>query len=136
MEELWRVRMQRLKMTARGLGYIGLLLAALAVAGEAEAQATMPMPAQTSRPAPQTPIGPLDAAGNPDQVRLDEMRLRQLSDDRRKKLVADTDRLLELATQLKVAMDAATKNEMSVEVIRKADEIERLAHSVKERMKQ
>jgi hypothetical protein len=94
------------------------------------------MPAPNSPTMPQTPMGPPDAAGNPDQVRLDEMRLRQLSDERRKKLLADTDRLLELATQLKVAMDAATKNEMSVEVIRKADEIERLAHSVKERMKQ
>jgi hypothetical protein len=111
-----------------------VLLAAIAMADAAGAQSTMPAP--NSPAMPQAPIGPAGGVNGADQVRLDEMRLRQLNDDRRKKLVADTDRLLELATQLKVAMDAATKNEMSVEVIRKADEIERLAHSVKERMKQ
>jgi hypothetical protein len=121
-------------MKAVGSGHAAVLLAAMAVAGAARAQSTMPAP--NSPAMPQAPIGPAGAVNGGDQMRLDEMRLRQLNDDRRKKLVADTDRLLELATQLKVAMDAATKNEMSVEVIRKADEIERLAHSVKERMKQ
>jgi len=55
--------------------------------------------------------------------------------DRQKRLVADTDKLLELATDLKEQVGKSTKDTLSVDVIKKADEIEKLAHSVKERMK-
>jgi hypothetical protein len=55
--------------------------------------------------------------------------------DRQKRLVADTDKLLSLATDLKQQVDKTTKDTMSVDVIKKAEEIEKLAHSVKERMK-
>ena len=49
--------------------------------------------------------------------------------------MADTDKLLALATDLKAQVDKSTKDTLSVDVIKKADEIEKLAHSVKERMK-
>jgi len=55
--------------------------------------------------------------------------------DRQKRLVADTDKLLALATDLKEQVDKTNKQILSVDVIKKADEIEKLAHSVKERMK-
>src|SRR6202051_2886657 len=57
------------------------------------------------------------------------------NNDRQKRLVADTDKLLALATDLKAQVDKSTKDTLSVDVIKKADEIEKLAHSVKERMK-
>jgi hypothetical protein len=63
----------------------------------------------------------------------DMEKLRNL--ERQKKLVADTERLLSLATELKTDMDKTTKDTLSLDVVRKADEIEKLAHSVKERMK-
>jgi len=52
-----------------------------------------------------------------------------------KRLVADTDKLLALATDLKAQVDKSTKDTLSVDVIKKAEEIEKLARSVKERMK-
>ncbi|HWE86390.1 MAG TPA: hypothetical protein VG267_15710 [Terracidiphilus sp.] len=55
------------------------------------------------------------------------MRLKQISDD--------AARLLELATELKTAVDKTNKDTLSVDVIRKADTIERLAKGVKEKMK-
>jgi hypothetical protein len=55
--------------------------------------------------------------------------------DRQKRLVADTEKLLALATDLKAQVDKSTKDTLSVDVIKKADEIEKLARSVKERMK-
>ena len=55
--------------------------------------------------------------------------------DRQKRLVADTDKLLALATELKQDVDKTNKDVLSVDVIKKAEEIEKLAHSVKERMK-
>lgn len=55
--------------------------------------------------------------------------------ERQKRLVQDTDKLLALATDLKQEVDKTNKDVLSVEVIKKAEEIEKLAHSVKERMK-
>ncbi len=55
--------------------------------------------------------------------------------ERQAKLKADTDKLLELATQLKQQVDKSNENVLSLDVIKKAQEIEKLAHSVQERMK-
>ena len=57
------------------------------------------------------------------------------NNDRQKRLVADTDKLLVLATDLKAQVDKSNKDTLSVGVIKKAEEIEKLARSVKERMK-
>jgi hypothetical protein len=56
--------------------------------------------------------------------------------ERQKRLVSDTERLLALATDLKQEVDKTNKDILSVDVIKRADEIEKLAHSVKERMKE
>ena len=56
-------------------------------------------------------------------------------DDRRKRLRADTAKLLELSTELKEQVDKTSKDELSIDVVRKAAEIEKLARDVKERMK-
>ncbi len=54
---------------------------------------------------------------------------------REQDLKKDTAKLLQLATELKHYVDKTNENTLSVEVIKKADEIEKLAHSVKEKMK-
>ena len=58
------------------------------------------------------------------------------NDARHKRMEADAAKLLELSTELKADVDKAGKDELSLEVMRKAEEIEKLAHDVKERMKQ
>ncbi len=50
-------------------------------------------------------------------------------------LKKDTDRLLELATELKQSVDKSTKDTLSLEVIKKAEEVEKLAKKVKEKMR-
>lgn len=55
--------------------------------------------------------------------------------ERQAALKRDTDKLLDLATQLKQYVDKTNENVMSVEVIKKAEEIEKLAKSVKDKMK-
>lgn len=54
---------------------------------------------------------------------------------RQQDIKKDTDKLLELATELKQSVDKSNENTMSVDVIKKAEEIEKLAHTVKEKMK-
>jgi hypothetical protein len=81
------------------------------------------------------PGDPMDPESNPLDPHRAERQAKLQNVDRQKRLIADTDKLLALATDLKQQVDKTTKDTMSVDVIKKADEIEKLAHSVKERMK-
>jgi hypothetical protein len=78
---------------------------------------------------------------NPDD-REDEMRAKLEKDmakkanrERQAQLHRDTDTLLKLATELKQYVDKSNENTLSLDVVKKAEEIEKLAHSVKEKMK-
>jgi hypothetical protein len=51
--------------------------------------------------------------------------------ERQKKLAADTDKLLALATDLKKEVDKTNKDILSVDVVKKAEEIEKLARNMK-----
>jgi hypothetical protein len=55
--------------------------------------------------------------------------------ERKRQIADDSAKLLKLAAELKAEVDKTTKDTLSLSVIRKCDEIERLAHSVKEKMK-
>jgi hypothetical protein len=66
---------------------------------------------------------------------LEARRARQLNLQRQKDIRDDTQRLFQLATELKEAVDKSNENVLSLEVIRKAEEVEKLAHKVKEKMK-
>lgn len=55
--------------------------------------------------------------------------------ERKKQIADDSVRLLKLAADLKAEVDKTTKDMLSLKVIRRADEIEKLAHDVKEKMK-
>ena len=50
-------------------------------------------------------------------------------------LKSDTDKLLKLSVELKAYVDKSDENVLSINVIKKADEIEKLAKSVKDKMK-
>ena len=64
----------------------------------------------------------------------ERMALRR-NDDRQKQLVADTDKLLLLAQELHDAVAKSNKDELSIPVMKRSEEIEKLAKSVKERMR-
>jgi len=54
---------------------------------------------------------------------------------RQQDIQKDTDKLLELATELKQAVDKSDENTLSLDVIKKAEQIEKLAKQVKDKMK-
>jgi hypothetical protein len=60
---------------------------------------------------------------------------RRANEQRQLELRRDADKLLQLTNELKEYVDKTNENILSLEVIRKAEEIERLAKSVKEKMK-
>ncbi len=54
---------------------------------------------------------------------------------RQQEIKKDTDQLLELATELKQYVDKTNENIISLDVIKKAEQIEKLAKNVKDKMK-
>ncbi|MGA9391444.1 MAG: hypothetical protein WBV69_13470 [Candidatus Sulfotelmatobacter sp.] len=60
---------------------------------------------------------------------------KKANQERQAALRADTDKLLKLASELKQYVDKTNENMLSIEVLKKAEEIEKLAHSVKDKMK-
>ena len=60
---------------------------------------------------------------------------KKLNENRQQDIKKDTDKLLQLATELKQYVDRTNENILSMDVVKKAEEIEKLAHTVREKMK-
>ncbi len=54
---------------------------------------------------------------------------------RHEDLKKDTDKLLQLATDLKLAVDKSNEQTLSIDVLKKADEVEKLAKQIQRKMK-
>jgi hypothetical protein len=84
------------------------------------------------------PVPPFGETPNPNdpmqRQRLEKME-KARNADRQKQLQRDTDKLLTLAKELKDEVDKSNKDTLSVDVVKKAAEIEKLAKSVKDRMR-
>ncbi len=107
------------------------------------------LPLSAAGPASQMPTLPdashatPDAASDP-QVRNDRSPLDQDMEHKMEKarreqryrdLKRDAEKLLELATELKQYVDKSGENVLSLEVLKKADQMEKLARDLKNRMK-
>ncbi|HEY6767317.1 MAG TPA: hypothetical protein VI386_21365 [Candidatus Sulfotelmatobacter sp.] len=68
-------------------------------------------------------------------ARLARDMAKRANQERAVAVKTDTERLLKLAVELKAFVDKSNENVLSVDVIRKAEEIEKLAHSVRDKMK-
>jgi hypothetical protein len=101
-----------------------LLLTGVSVAGQ------NPAP-QQHRPDGGPPITDEDQA----RERLTSDMAKKAAKERAAALKTDADKLLKLSVELKQYVDKADENVLSLDVIKKADEIEKLARSVKEKMK-
>jgi len=91
----------------------------------------------TSPPPPPPPIReqipPADA--DEAQRRAVKEMAKKANLQRQAILKSDTEKLVKLAGELKDYVDKSNENVLSLDVMKKADEIEKLAHSVKEKMK-
>jgi hypothetical protein len=97
----------------------------------------IPTVAQNQQPPPPRPtdIGVAPADGDEARERIEHDMAKKAAKDRVAALKSDTDKLLKLSVELKSYVDKSDENVLSLEVIRKAEEIEKLARSVKEKMK-
>jgi hypothetical protein len=73
---------------------------------------------------------------DPAQKELQDRMFRAANKKRQQDIRDETDKLFQLATELKAAVDKTDENVLSLEVVRKADEVEKLAKKVKEKMRE
>jgi hypothetical protein len=128
-------------------GYAAVLLAGIVLSGavlmgalQAVAQhAAQSSQQQSSGNQPAHEQGPSPVSSPPPQAvpssQSGTQSLGGVSTDRKKQIADESANLLKLATDLKAEVDKTTKDTLSINVIRKADQIEKLAHNVKEQMK-
>lgn len=112
------------------------------MSGQRSGVGTAPSPMQNPVPtAGQGSMGGLPSINGHNDVpdtlgpRMQEQQAKSRNSERQRKLVEDTARLLALASDLKQQMGNTNNDAMSADMVRKAEEIERLAKSVRERMK-
>ena len=113
---------------------VGLVLGGYV--GAAGAQGVGQTPGFPPSPSSSRRAGPLDDPGTP---RLPASATEKMAiarnDERQKRLQADTAQLLALATKLKEDVDKTDKYTLSLDVVKRTAEIEKLAKSIRERMK-
>jgi hypothetical protein len=107
-----------------------VLLSLLAFQEVSFAQQPQPQPPPIMRP-----NGPVEEPGPSIPTQVQKEMEKRANAQRQAELKRDTDRLLKLSTELKDYVDKTNENVLSLEVIKKAEEIEKLAHSVKTKMK-
>jgi hypothetical protein len=72
---------------------------------------------------------------DPLEKQVERDRAKKLNKDRQEAIKRDTDKLLALATELKMYVDKSNEHVLSIDVVRKAEEIEKLARHIREKMK-
>ena len=93
--------------------------------------------AQDAKPAQSAPANTAQAVDAKTSSGKDSKGQKGSAETERKKQIADESaELLTMALALKAEVDKTTKDTLSLNVIKKADQIEKLAKSVKEKMKQ
>ena len=110
------------------LAFLFFLIASPAIPGQRQPQLPeiSPPPGSQRRPPENEPSVPPEM-----QKRMEK----QANQQRQTELKRDADKLFKLSTELKEYVDKSNENILSLDVIKKADEIEKLAHSVKTKMR-
>ncbi len=80
-------------------------------------------------------VPPNTETGDNVQQQMAHDLAKKVNEQRQKTLIDDTDKLVKLAGELKDYVDKSNADVLSLDVIKKADQIEKLARSVKEKMK-
>ena len=110
----------------RSIGFLLLVFSLCTLPGRS-------FPQTPGIPMPGPPTKNEDEPSVPSDMQKDMEKKANLR--RQADLKRDTEKLLKLSTELKEYVDKTNESVMSLDVIKKADEIEKLAHSVKMKMR-
>jgi hypothetical protein len=110
-----------------------LCFSLLSLLSSAQSRNVPPAGAPPTPPGTEISVAPADEDDG--RQRLEHDMAKKALRERHAALKTDTDRLLKMAVDLKAYVDKSNENVLSLEVLKKAEEIEKLAHSVKDKMK-
>jgi hypothetical protein len=96
---------------------------------KAQQQPTIPHASQQ----PGTPGEPDNGMGIPPEMQ--KRMQKKANEQRQADLKKDTEKLVKLSMELKQYVDKTNENVLSLDVIKKAEEIEKLAHNVRTKMR-
>ena len=113
-------------MRSISISLILLLVFVLASAATAFCAQQVPLPPSFGQQPPEK---------DEQQQKLEKEMAKNANKRRQEEIRRDSGQLLKLATELKEYVDKSNENILSMEVVKKAEQIEKLAHSVKEKMK-
>ena len=140
----WRVEAWGLRVVMRAVWWFSCACILFAAPATAHTQNSGNSQTPLNNPPPRPAGILLPEANRPpdanDQMEMHEQQSKTqnyaaANAERKKQIADDTAKLLKLAAYLKAEVDKTSKDTLSLNVIRKADEIEKLAHNVKEKMK-
>jgi hypothetical protein len=128
------VLVQRLPATVRVVILLGCVLIAPLLGGQSTMQNS------TTNPLPVNPLANrytngVPLFGGPDRPKLDEGRMEAINRLRLKAMMSDTEKLLQLATELKAQVGEGRTTAPTNVDLAKTEQIEKLAQSVQELMK-
>ena len=118
----------------RGVFCVALVTTIPVVAGISQVQHLGSMAQYSSAASPRRDGNVQDGLEDALSPADNEKRVIALSVQRQKEMTSDTSKLLELASQLKTEIDSGGEDALSLNALHQADEIARLAHSVREKM--
>jgi hypothetical protein len=130
LQPTYNSRQEIARSTVRKLTAQACLLFACFLWQGALSQEEPPAPPRLNFP---QPPGDNNNPNVPPDLRKDMQK--KANEQRQAELKRDTERLLKLSTELKEYVDKSNENVLSLDVIKKADEIEKLAHNVKQKMR-
>ncbi|HEV2486936.1 MAG TPA: hypothetical protein VGT08_15515 [Terracidiphilus sp.] len=126
----------RLSHAVRPVLWLALLLALPCVGQNSSQQTpTGQISSHPLRAQPQPVDEPLSGENVANPLFYEERRLRQLNEAQHKSMVSDTDKLLRLATELTAEINSTNPTSLNSDQLRKVAEIEKLARSVKDKMR-
>ena len=96
-------------------------------------QAEAQEPSQTQIQLPRTPAE--DTVEDEARRKFERDQQKKANEERFQKVKDDTEKLVQLSNELKEYVGKANEHTLSLDVIKKAEEIERLAKSVKDKMR-
>ncbi len=119
--------------TIRGLMVAGVVIVGLCAGAGGQSTTRQAYPPGVQAPGTNDPMNdPRVPATN--KAIAEKMAVSR-NEERQRKLVADTNQLLDLAMKLKDEVDKTDKYTLSLDVVKRTAEIEKLAKAIRERMK-
>jgi hypothetical protein len=108
----------------------------ITIGGNAQGKPRPVSPGVQGTGAPLPPIDPIGEGNGDDAQRRATLEMeKKANQERQAALKKDTDKLLKLAEELKSSVDKSSASVLSLDVVKKAEEIEKLARQIKDRAK-